>query len=128
MQKIELSRRLRRESKTILGMLKIYCRKKHGGKKLCEECNDIFQFSLQRLAKCPFADEKPSCQNCKIHCYRKPYREKVQEVMRFAGPLMIFRHPDLALCHLYDVYFRGERGLENLGKDPNQKGPIPLRR
>jgi hypothetical protein len=33
-------------------------------------------------------------------------REQVKEVMRYAGPRMIFRHPVLAVMHWVDA-FRG---------------------
>ncbi|MCK5227056.1 MAG: nitrous oxide-stimulated promoter family protein, partial [Desulfobulbaceae bacterium] len=43
-----------------------------------------------------------TCGNCPIHCYKPKMRKKVREVMRYAGPRMIWRHPFLALCHTID--------------------------
>jgi hypothetical protein len=34
-------------------------------------------------------------------------REQVRAVMRYAGPRMLWRHPILALEHLWDGLFRG---------------------
>jgi hypothetical protein len=36
------------------------------------------------------------------HCYRPEMRQRVREVMRFAGPKMLLRHPLLAVRHLLD--------------------------
>ena len=37
---------------------------------------------------------------CNVHCYRPDMREKIREVMRFSGPLMIFHHPMEALRYI----------------------------
>ncbi len=39
---------------------------------------------------CPL-DPKPTCKNCKIHCYAPENRAKIREVMRFSGMHMIIR-------------------------------------
>ena len=43
-----------------------------------------------------FGDDKPTCANCKVHCYSEAMRERVRDVMRYAGPRMLWRHPVLA--------------------------------
>ena len=43
-----------------------------------------------------------SSARCPVHCYRPGMREAVREVMRYAGPRMVVRHPVLALRHLLD--------------------------
>ena len=84
-------------------MVSLYCRKKHGSKKfLCEDCRQLLGFSLQRLHYCPYGENKPTCANCDIHCYKPEMREKIKEIMRFAGPRMLWRHPLLAIQHLRD--------------------------
>ncbi len=35
-----------------------------------------------------------------MHCYRPEMRQRVRDVMIFAGPRMLLRHPVLALLHL----------------------------
>ena len=35
-----------------------------------------------RLDRCPFRDEKPTCSNCLVHCYKPDMRERIREVMR----------------------------------------------
>lgn len=45
---------------------------------------------------------KPTCANCPIHCYKRDMRGAIREVMRYAGPVMLLRHPVLAIAHLVD--------------------------
>ena len=68
--------------------------------KLCAECHDLRQYAHLRLTRCPFGPDKPTCANCKVHCYKPEMRERVRQVMRHAGPNMLLRHPVLALLHL----------------------------
>ena len=68
-------------------MIYLYCRKLHFTKNgLCDNCDDLLQYAKLRLDKCPYGEGKPVCSNCKIHCYKKDYKEKIKEVMRFSGP------------------------------------------
>ena len=94
--------RLRRELRTIEAMIAIRCAALHGGRRsrLCAECAELDAYARLRLDRCPFGPEKPTCANCQVHCYRPEMRERVREVMRFAGPRMLARHPWLALMHL----------------------------
>ena len=95
------SRRIILEKRTIEKMIGIFCRKNHNVTFLCSDCASIRDYALQRLTYCPFKEEKPVCADCTVHCYKKDYREKVKEIMRFSGPRMIFRHPYLAVMHIY---------------------------
>ncbi len=94
--------RLRREWRTLEAMIAITCRDLHDGRRgaLCAECSELRDYAALRLARCPFGADKPTCANCKIHCYRPQPRERVRQVMRHAGPRMLLRHPVLALLHL----------------------------
>jgi len=95
--------RLRREYKTIAAMMKIYCRDHHGSNgALCDECQELQDYAFARLAKCPFQEDKSTCANCLIHCYRKDMKERIRVVMSYAGPRMMWRHPVLAIMHLLD--------------------------
>lgn len=82
-------------------MVAIYCRAQHGRSGLCPSCRALVAYAEHRLDRCVFGDEKPTCANCPIHCYRSEPREQMREVMRFAGPRMLLRHPVLALLHLW---------------------------
>ena len=93
--------RMAREAKTIRCMIEIYCRDQHGGnEQLCSECAELREYALARLDKCPFQESKSTCANCAVHCYKPDMRQRVREVMRYAGPRMLWRHPILALTHL----------------------------
>jgi hypothetical protein len=99
--------RLARELATIAAMLRIGCHDRHGdatrdAQRLCPDCAGLLDYARKRLANCPYGVEKPTCVNCPIHCYGKRQREAVREVMRYAGPRMLTRHPWLAIAHLID--------------------------
>jgi hypothetical protein len=99
--------RLARELRTVGAMLRIACRGHHGegerdAQGLCRDCAALFDYARKRLAGCPFGADKPTCVNCQIHCYGPRQREAMREVMRYAGPRMIWQHPLLAIAHVVD--------------------------
>lgn len=94
--------RLLRELVTIEAMTRIYCADHHGAPHPCADCQALMAYASKRLAVCTYGEDKPVCAKCQIHCYGKAMREKVREVMRYAGPRMILRHPWLALMHVVD--------------------------
>ena len=111
--------RLARELATIRAMVGIYCRDKHGAHgsaagDLCPECRELMDYATRRLDRCVFGDDKPTCTNCKVHCYTAAMREQVRVVMRYAGPRMMLRHPVLALAHIVD----GRREAPELPRRP----------
>ena len=96
------SRRIR-EQKTVEAMIRIYCGGQHGtAVGLCQRCEDLLKYAQKRLEACPFGVDKPTCATCPIHCYRPDMREEIREVMAYAGPRMLHRHPILAVRHLMD--------------------------
>lgn len=98
-----LGARIRQEQRTIDAMLEIYCRDRHGGRgALCLDCDRLRDYAHRRLATCPFQEEKPVCNRCEVHCYSQAMRQRVRDVMRYAGPRMPLRHPWLALLHWVD--------------------------
>lgn len=94
MQKDDLS--------TVRFMIELYCRGRHKTEKgkLCKDCEELWEYVKFRRSKCPFGDDKPFCSNCRIHCYKPEMRERIKEVMRYAGPRMIFYDPRLAFSHV----------------------------
>jgi len=110
------SPRLERESATVAAMIRIACRAWHGTEDgLCPECEELRLFADARLERCPFGESKPTCANCLVHCYKADMRERIREVMRFAGPRMMRHHPILAFRHILDG-FRKPREI------PRKKG------
>jgi hypothetical protein len=93
--------RLEREWKTVTAMIRIYCRDQHGAN-LCPDCQDLTQYVRLRLTHCRFGEEKPTCAKCPVHCYQRDRRKQIKEVMRYAGPRMMWEHPWLSLRHLLD--------------------------
>lgn len=110
--------RIAREKRTVRAMIRIYCRANHGTPgELCEDCRALDDYATRRLDCCSFGPEKPTCADCPVHCYKPAMRERVQMVMRFAGPRMIFRHPYLALMHVWD----GRRTRKDTAADREQE-------
>ena len=90
-----------REQNTITAMIRLFCKEQHGGKKeLCAECSELLEYARERVEHCPFGTDKPACSKCTVHCYKPEMRNRVTQVMRFAGPRMIYRHPLMAIRHL----------------------------
>jgi len=82
-------------------MVALYCRKNHTiSQDICPECSDLSQYCRDRLGNCPWGEHKPACALCTIHCYAAGYRERIQQVMRFSGPRIIFTRPLLAINHI----------------------------
>lgn len=103
--------RLDRERQTFRLMTGIYCRDHHGkAGDLCNECQSLFDYAMQRVDKCPYQADKPTCAKCPIHCYKPAMREKVYLVMRYAGPRMMRYHPLLTLMHYMDGITRSRKG------------------
>ena len=93
---------LKQEYKTIETMIRMYCKKTHKSEEdLCQECSDLFKYAEERLNNCKFGEDKPTCDTCSIHCYKPEMREKIREVMRYAGPRMIYTHPIMGFRHLF---------------------------
>lgn len=105
MARIELTNehpRMTREARTIEAMISIYCHDKHrtSGETLCEGCTKLANYAGLRLEKCPYQEHKTTCVKCPTHCYKPDMRAEVREVMRYAGPRMVWKHPYLAVMHL----------------------------
>lgn len=90
------------EFRTIDAMIHIFCRDHHKPEPgcLCRDCIEIRNYAEKRLLHCPFQANKPTCGNCTVHCYKNDMRVSVKEIMRYAGPKMIFTHPVMAVRHL----------------------------
>jgi len=84
-------------------MVRIYCHDKHHTPRgqLCCSCAELTGYAEMRLEKCPFGVEKTTCRECPIHCYKPAQRASMRDVMIYAGPRMLLRHPCLAVRHLY---------------------------
>ena len=93
---------LQRESLTMEKMVGIYCSAHHDASDLCGDCSRFLEYAEVRLEKCPYGEDKPTCANCPVHCYKKEFREQARAIMRYAGPRMLLRHPILTISHHMD--------------------------
>ena len=97
-----MRKRIEREKKTVSLMIGMYCGHHHTRAGLCESCSGLKDYAMKQTANCRFGQEKPVCSACPVHCYKRDMREHIRDVMRFAGPRMIWRHPAYAVTHLID--------------------------
>jgi hypothetical protein len=86
-------------------IVEVYCAGKHGEAErdplalpevmgvrcLCPECAAFIKYAVTKRLNCPLEAEKPSCKHCRIHCYDGPRREKMREIMAYAGRRLMMR-------------------------------------
>ena len=95
--------RLQREHRTMQKMVAIYCAARHADSETpCPDCATFLDYAEVRLEKCPYGADKPTCANCPVHCYKPHYRAQAKQIMRYAGPRMLLRHPILTIFHYLD--------------------------
>lgn len=92
--------KIEKEKEVIRLMIKLYCHKKLKQSYIPEEYAELTEYAIRRLDMCKFGNAKSSCKKCPIHCYKKDKREEIREIMRWAGPRMIFYAPIAAIKHL----------------------------
>ncbi|MDD4158441.1 MAG: nitrous oxide-stimulated promoter family protein [Proteiniphilum sp.] len=111
------------EKKVVGKMIAIYCRRRHGSTgRLCDECDALLRYAEQRLERCPFGEEKPTCASCTVHCYKSDMRQKIKEVMRMAGPRMLLLHPVDTLRHFCKERQRARRFVQGATANKEQTG------
>lgn len=89
------------EEQTVKLMIAIYCRGKHGAhQELCAACAELEAYAAERIRRCVHGRHKPICAKCPVHCYKPAMRARIRDVMRYAGPRMLLRHPVLSLRHM----------------------------
>jgi len=112
----EMNREQKKDIRLLGKFVEVYCSGKHGGaerssivmpegleeRSLCPECAAFLQYALTRRLKCPLEAEKPSCKHCRTHCYDKPQREKVREIMACSGRKLMLRG---RLDYLWHYFF-----------------------
>lgn len=92
--------RIEEEKKVVEQMIRLYCHRKEGNKRLCPQCAELLSYAHKRLDCCRFGNNKPTCKDCPIHCYRPVMKEKITVIMRWAGPRMMIYHPIAAIRHI----------------------------
>ncbi len=94
--------RLEREKRVVDKMIGMYCFAIHNEPDLCKSCQELKDYTYKRLLNCPFAEDKPVCSKCKIHCYNKKQKEKIKEIMKYSGPKMFLKYPKDTVLYFYD--------------------------
>jgi hypothetical protein len=95
-------KRIEREKQTIRCMISLYQRHCPDALANPEHYLALNDYAEKRLDKCVFGEEKPACKQCPVHCYQPAKREEMKQIMRWAGPRMLWRHPILTVRHLID--------------------------
>ena len=93
--------KIQKEKETIKFIVELYCSKKLKCDKMPDEYAELIQYAIQRLDRCKFGNAKSSCKKCRIHCYKRDKRERIREIMRWAGPRMFFYAPATAIRHIF---------------------------
>lgn len=108
------TKRLARERLTMVRMIGMYCAAHHdgSGRSLCGTCQEFQDYADVRLQKCPYGEDKPTCANCPVHCYKPARKAQAREIMRYAGPRMLLRHPLLAIAHQLDSFRKARHPRE----------------
>lgn len=93
-----------REKTVVLHMIEAYCHGKHGTRRdeLCTECTQLAEYADMRISRCPFMATKTFCSQCHVHCYTPEKLQAIKDVMRYASPRMLLRHPVLVVRHGLD--------------------------
>lgn len=97
-------RKIEREKRTIEFMIAFYCKHKLHSDVITDDYAQLLKYAQARLDKCVFGDKKGTCKNCPIHCYKKDMRQRMKEVMAWAGPRMFFYAPLLSISHFIDGF------------------------
>lgn len=100
----KVERKRRREAEIVSQMIALRCHALHGSRDgLCDECADLLDYALARIARCPHMATKTFCSQCPTHCYAPARAEQIREVMRWAGPRMLLHHPVMAIHHALET-------------------------
>jgi hypothetical protein len=118
-----MKKHIDREFLTMGKMVGIYCSGHHHADGLCNDCAKFLDYAEVRLEKCPYGEDKPTCANCPVHCYKKDYREQARQIMRYAGPRMLLRHPVLTISHYIDGRRRAKHPRELSREERLRKPP-----
>ena len=91
--------RIEQDKQTVRKMIELYCRHHLKQDTMPDEYQHLAEFAYRRLEHCKYGENKTACKNCPTHCYAPKEREQIREIMRWAGPRMIFYSPIEAIRH-----------------------------
>ena len=86
-----MGKRIEREKMTIQRMIALYQRRSPEAQADDAHYQALNAYADKRLDKCVFGENKPACKQCPVHCYQPAKREEMKQIMRWAGPRMLWR-------------------------------------
>ena len=94
-----------RERAVVTQMIAVYCHGNHGTRRgeLCRDCVALTDYVDTLFCFDPFMATKTFCSQCRVHCYAPAQRAAIKDVMRYAGPRMLLRHPVMTIHHGIDT-------------------------
>lgn len=93
--------RIEQEKRIVRKMIELYCRHHLHQDTMPDEYLHLADFACRRLDHCTYGEQKTACKDCPTHCYAPKEREAIREVMRWAGPRMIWYAPKDAFIHFF---------------------------
>lgn len=93
--------RIESEQETVRKMIALYCHHHLHQDTMPEEYQHLAGYACQRLNLCKYGEQKTTCEDCLTHCYAPKEREQIREIMRWAGPRMIWYAPKDAIVHTF---------------------------
>lgn len=97
---MNINKKRQREIEIVTLMIHLYY---DHNKELKDEHQELLNYAVDRIKKCPMMESKSFCSQCRIHCYKKEMQEKIKKVMRYSGPRMMFYHPWLSIKHAFEI-------------------------
>jgi len=111
-----VNRNQKKDIRLIGKFVEVYCAGRHHGagptdivlpaglgkRRLCPGCAVFLQYAIRKRLNCPLEAEKPTCKHCRIHCYATLEREKMREIMSYAGRKLMMRG---RLDYLWHYFF-----------------------
>ena len=120
-----IASKIKQEGATLSALIALNCRKKHGTQNgLCEECAALREYALERLKRCIFLPQKPTCARCPVHCYAPLRRQQIRQVMRFSAPRFYFFRPHLAVQHVWQTFQRPSKRVQEVAEKLKAKANI----
>ena len=105
--------RILRERKTLSAMVDLYCREQHHPDAVarfarCPQCQELLDYALGRLERCPFQEKKSTCAKCLVHCYQ-PWmtcapRRSCGGMIRRDGIINVARPPCMAVVQHIKIF------------------------
>lgn len=101
---------------TIQRMIALYQRRSPEAQADDAHYQALNAYADKRLDKCVFGENKPACKQCPVHCYQPAKREEMKQIMRWAGPRMLWRHRSSLFAICWTTGARCRRCRKNIDR------------